>query len=137
MSTFQAMLPGLALIPLTNTAWKLSKYRGFSGPYFHVFGLNKERYYVSLPIQFECMREIWTQKFRIWTLFTQCLHLLTRLKPRFNWKDRQKFIQSSTALCWVIHVSPYPFCYEQMILTDEFSKEYLQNRSAFVTPGVE
>ena len=35
-------------------AWKVSKYRVFSGPYFPVFGLNTERYFVSLRIQSEC-----------------------------------------------------------------------------------
>ena len=29
-----------------NTAWKVSKYRVFSGPYFPAFGLNTERYSV-------------------------------------------------------------------------------------------
>ena len=32
----------------------MSKYRVFSGPYFATFGLNTERYRVSLRIQFEC-----------------------------------------------------------------------------------
>ena len=32
----------------------MSKYRVFSDPYFHAFGLNMERYEVSLRIQFEC-----------------------------------------------------------------------------------
>ena len=31
-------------------AWKVSKYRVFSGPYFPAFGLNPERYGVSLCI---------------------------------------------------------------------------------------
>ena len=35
-------------------AWKVSKYRVFSGPYFVAFGLNTRRYSVSLPIQSEC-----------------------------------------------------------------------------------
>ena len=33
------------------TAWKVSKYRVFSGPYFPVFGLNTEIYGVNLRIQ--------------------------------------------------------------------------------------
>ena len=36
-----------------HTAWKVSKYRVFSGPYFPAFGLNMERYRVSLRIQSE------------------------------------------------------------------------------------
>ena len=39
-----------------TTAWQVSKYGVFSGPYFLVFGLNKEIYGVNL---------------RIWTLFIQ------------------------------------------------------------------
>ena len=43
------------------TAWKLSKYRVFYGPYFPLFGLNMEIYGVDLRIQSEC-RKIWTKK---------------------------------------------------------------------------
>ena len=39
---------------LTYTAWKVSKYGVFSGPYFPAFGLNTERYEISLRIQSEC-----------------------------------------------------------------------------------
>ena len=35
-------------------AWKASKYGVISGPYFSTFGLNTERYFVSLRIQSEC-----------------------------------------------------------------------------------
>ena len=37
-----------------TTAWKVSKYGVISGPYFPAFGLNTERYEVSLCIQSEC-----------------------------------------------------------------------------------
>ena len=36
------------------TAWKVPKYGVISGPYFPAFGLNTERYEVSLRIQSEC-----------------------------------------------------------------------------------
>ena len=36
------------------TAWIESKYGVFSGPYFLTFGLNTDRYSVSLPIQSKC-----------------------------------------------------------------------------------
>ena len=36
------------------TAWKVSKYGFFSGPYFPAFGLNTVKYSVSLRIQSEC-----------------------------------------------------------------------------------
>ena len=35
----------------TYTVWKVSKYGVFSGPYFPTFGLNTERYGVSLRMQ--------------------------------------------------------------------------------------
>ena len=37
-----------------STAWKRSKYEVVSGPYFPAFGLNTERYGVSLFIQSKC-----------------------------------------------------------------------------------
>ena len=44
-----------------RTAWRVSKCVVFSGPYFPVFGLNMERYPVSLCIQSEC-RKMRTRK---------------------------------------------------------------------------
>ena len=41
-------------VTVNYTAWKVSKYRVFSGPYFLTFGQNTERYSVSLRIQSEC-----------------------------------------------------------------------------------
>ena len=38
---------------ITVTAWKVSKCRVFSGPFFPAFGLNTDRYGVSLRIQSE------------------------------------------------------------------------------------
>ena len=37
-----------------STAWKVCKYGVFSGLYFPAFGLNTERYSVSLRIQYKC-----------------------------------------------------------------------------------
>ena len=44
-----------------NTVWNAFKYGVFSGPYFPAFGLNKERYEVSLRIQSKC-RKIRTKR---------------------------------------------------------------------------
>ena len=41
-------------VQIYYTAWKVSKYGVFSGPYFPAFGLNKKRYEVSLRTQSEC-----------------------------------------------------------------------------------
>ena len=38
----------------SHTAWKVSRYGVFSSTYFPAFGLNTERYFVSLCIQSEC-----------------------------------------------------------------------------------
>ena len=38
------------------TAWKVSRYKAFSGPYFPVFGLNTKIYTVNLHIQSEYMK---------------------------------------------------------------------------------
>ena len=43
-----------------STVWKVSKYGVFSDPYFPAFGLNTERYSVTLGIQSECGK-IWTR----------------------------------------------------------------------------
>ena len=56
------------------TACKVSKYRIFSGPYFPAFGLNTERYAVSLRIQSKCGK-IWTRK----TPNTSTFHAVTVL----------------------------------------------------------
>ena len=45
--------------------------RSYSDPHFRAFGLNTERYGVSLRIQSECGK-MQTRILRIWTLFTQC-----------------------------------------------------------------
>ena len=43
-----------AIVNICYTAWKVSKYRVFSGLYLRVFELNTERFSVSLRIQSEC-----------------------------------------------------------------------------------
>ena len=37
-----------------DTAWKVSRYGIFYGPYFPTFGPNTERYFVFLHITYEC-----------------------------------------------------------------------------------
>ena len=93
---------GLTLISefseFSATAWKVSKYGVFSGPYFPAFDLNTEIYSVNLRIQSECGK-IWTRKkLRIWTLFTQCA-LAWKLKLvtfSWNWEIRQLFTKGAT-----------------------------------------
>ena len=57
-----------------NIVWKVSKYGVFSGPYFPAFGLNTERYGVSLRIQSECGK-IRTRKNYVFGHFSRSVSL--------------------------------------------------------------
>ena len=59
-----------SLKPTRVTAWKTSKYRVFSGPYFPAFGLNTEIYSVNLRIQSE-YRKIRTRKNTVFGHFSR------------------------------------------------------------------
>ena len=66
------------------TSRKVSKYVVFSGPYFHIFGLNTEIYFVNLCIQSE-YRKIQTRNNPVFVYFSrseewsiQCLFLVSR-----------------------------------------------------------
>ena len=65
------------------TAWKVSKYEVFSGPYFPAFGLDTERYGISLHIQSECGK-IRTRK-----------NIVFRHFSRSEWFDLATIIRSS------------------------------------------
>ena len=57
---------------ITNTAWKMSKYRVISGSYFPVFGLNMEIIYsINLCIQSEYRKKGIRNNSVFYTLFTQ------------------------------------------------------------------
>ena len=53
-----------------DTAWKVSKYRVSSGPYFPIFGLNTKIYSVNLPIQ-SAYRKIETRKNSVFGYFSR------------------------------------------------------------------
>ena len=61
-------------IPQTVTAWKVSKYGVFSGPYFPVFSLNKEIYSVNLRIQSE-YRKYGPEKNSVFVQFSRSVYL--------------------------------------------------------------
>ena len=69
---------------IINTEWKVSKYGVLSGPYFPVFGLNTEIYFVNIRIQSE-NREIRTRKnsvfghFSCSVILSNCLESVVRL----------------------------------------------------------
>ena len=66
------------------TVWNMSKYGVFSGPYFPAFGLNTERYFVSLRIQSEC-RKIRTRKYITCYCAYKYLSCIGR-RSEFFWK---------------------------------------------------
>ena len=72
------------------TAWKVSKYGVFSGPYFSVFGQNTEIYGVNLPIQSE-YRKIRTRKNSVFRHFScSACNFTTYLQNTFAWEDLWK-----------------------------------------------
>ena len=82
--------------PLSNhisshTAWKVSKYWVFSGPYFPAFGLNTKRYSVSLCIQSECGK-IRTKKNYVFGHFPGGASLWTYANPKLE--NVLKYVQS-------------------------------------------
>ena len=68
--SWQSYYDAIQFVSLLNTAWKESKYGVLPGPYFHAFGLNTERYSVSLRIQSEC-RKIRTRKNSVFGHFSR------------------------------------------------------------------
>ena len=79
--------------PIYYTAWKVSKYGVFSGPYFPAFGLNTERYEVSLCIQFEC-EKIRTRKNSVFRHFSCSVRL-----PLFSfWFSKNWLCQSTWSI---------------------------------------
>ena len=60
------------------TAWKVFQYGDISGPYFPAFGLNMERYPVSLRIYSECGK-IRTRKNSVFGHFSRCVCVCMRV----------------------------------------------------------
>ena len=69
---------------------KSVRIRSYSGPHFPTFGLNTERYSVSLRIQSKC-RKMRTRITPKWTLFTQC----EKENKRINYLPILRFIASN------------------------------------------
>ena len=70
----------------TFTAWKVSKYGVISGPYFPVFGLNTEIYFVDLLIQSE-YRKIRTRNNCVFGNFSRSVLLYVFDSPSNNFKQ--------------------------------------------------
>ena len=67
---------------IETTAWKVSKYGVKSGPYFPAFGLNTERYSVSLCIQSE-YKKIRTRNNSVFGHFS-CSDACLKQRARFS-----------------------------------------------------
>ena len=65
------------------TAWKVSKYGVFSGPYFPAFGLNTEIYSVNLRIQSE-YRKIRTRKTSVFGHFSRSVEVAQELEDLYG-----------------------------------------------------
>ena len=60
------------VFPIAVTAWKVSKYGVFSGPYFPAFGLNTEFFLVRIsPYSVQMWENTDQKKLGIWALSTQ------------------------------------------------------------------
>ena len=76
-------------IQIMDTVWNVSKYGVFCGPYFPAFGLNTERYFVSLRIQSECGK-IRTRKNSVFghflhSAYTYVLAKILQISSYKNW----------------------------------------------------
>ena len=75
------------------TAWKVSKYGVISGPYFHAFGLNTERYFVSLHIQSQCR----TRNYSVFGQFP-CSEFSALAQNSAEWKTTTSTLSFSSIL---------------------------------------
>ena len=94
------------------TAWKVSKYGVFSGPYFPVLGLNTQIYKVNLRIESEC-RKILTRKNSILEHFSHSEsdfhYYFTHSKPLYNYRYLTSLFQNFDGRiisCYGFQISP-------------------------------
>ena len=101
----------------TNTAWKVFKYRVFSGPYFPVFGLNTEIYGLNLRIQSK-YRKMRTRKNSVFR--------------HFSCSEQRSLLSSLQRLTLTQHT----ICWQKLNLVTIF-KQYLQMkfRKSFLSRG--
>ena len=87
-----------------NTAWKVSKYGVIFAPYFPVFGLNKERYSLSLRIQSE-YRKIRTRNNSVFEHFSRSVShdcfWNERLKRNKSKKINKKDVRLYALVCYL------------------------------------
>ena len=91
------------------TAWKVSKYGFFSGPYFLVFGLNMEIYKVNLRIQSK-YRKIQTRKNSVFGHFSRSamtLLLNQIFKKDWNFEHARLFVVDCVLGILLWHISVY------------------------------
>ena len=67
---------------MRNTIWNVSKYGVFSGPCFPTFGLNTERYFVSIRVQSKCGK-VQTTKNSVFGHFSRNVKSLFHFKIKY------------------------------------------------------
>ena len=112
----------------TDTAWKVSKYGIFSGPYFPAFGLNTERYGVSMIfLQLHLRRRLEDLSFCIRPMFpsyrNQPVDLQSKTTDWFLYYGnigRQRAIreQYNRYLTWTF--CPFPWIYYILCPSSKF-----------------
>ena len=80
----------------------MSKHGVFSSPYFPAFGLNMERYEVSLHIQSEC-RKMWTRKYSVFGHFSHS-DSDASLSSCFFWLLTKDSRDDSDRTCFVLRI---------------------------------
>lgn len=70
-----------------NTTWTVSKYGVFSRPYFPVFGLNIEKYSISLRSQFKCGKYLQCKSnvIKIMVIIFSDLDILYKMFFHYKW----------------------------------------------------
>ena len=82
-----------------STAWKVSKYGVFSGPYFPIFGLDTEIFGVNLRIQSE-YRKIRTRGNSIYGHFSRSVGFFVKIWNTWNSKQWITFNEKDSWMDW-------------------------------------
>ena len=92
-----------AVVTIINTAWKVFKYGVISCPYFPVFGLNTEIYFVNSRIQSE-YRKIRTRNNSVFGDFSRIVAVkYVREAVKRNHTDMKKIITNAPLCVLVCH----------------------------------
>ena len=105
-----------------DSAWKVSEYGVFSGPYFHVVGLNTEIYSVNFRFQSE-YRKIQTREISVFGCFSRSV--IENEANIVTWFNKNTYIYLVINLgffCWMVQFSKNVSslaCREQMFIATQ------------------